>query len=328
MVTVRDLARMTGVSTSTVSRALTHPDKVAPAKREHIQRVAAELGYQPNLAARGLITGKTGNIGLVVPDIENPVFAAVVKGAQSRARRNDYAVFIADTEEDARLESEFVSYLAQQVDGLVLFSSRMSDEALHQHASRIPIVLVNRESEGMHALTVDNVDGMRQALMHLHALGHTCVAYVSGPRDSWSDKARTRGLRGAEAELPGIEILEMGHFAPVFAGGVAAADRAIASGATAVVCFNDLIALGVLSRMTSRGIAVPGDVSIIGFDDIPAATLVSPALTTLAVPHRQLGKEAIDMLITEIIEPSVPKATRTLSVDLIVRGSSGAIDRR
>lgn len=323
MVTVRELARLAGVSPSTVSRAMTQPHLVAPARRAAILRLAAEFDYAGEREVRGAV-GATANVALVVPDIENPVFAAVVKGAQQRARRGGYAVFIADSEEDAELESELVTHLSKQVDGLVLFSPRMPPEALAEHAAKVPIVLVNRVLANMNSIVFDNAEGMRYALEHLHALGHRRVAYIAGPRDSWSDKARTEGLHAAEASLPGIELVELGHVAPVFQGGVASADRAVASGATAVVCYNDLVALGVLSRLAHRRISVPEEMSVIGFDDVPAATLVSPPLTTLAVPMRQLGKDAFDRLLTLIKEPETEPSVQMLPANLIVRSSTAA----
>ena len=319
-VTVRDIARVAGVSPSTVSRALTQPEMVAPRRREQIQRLAAEMGYQPNPAARGLTTGETRNIGVVVPDLENPLFASLVKGTQSRARSGGYAVFVSDSEEDAHLESELLDSLAPRVDGFVLFSPRMRSELLRQYADRLPMVLVNRPVEGIHSLAVDNRDGMRQAVMHLRALGHSVVAHVSGPADSWADETRGEGLRAA-AENEGVTIIELGHVAPVFSGGVSVADRVLSSGATAVICYNDLIALGVLSRLTTRGIDVPSQISVIGFDDVPAATLVSPALTTLSAPLKRMGQEAVDRLLVEIAERS-SAGHRSFTANLVVRDST------
>lgn len=321
-VTVRDIAKILGVSPSTVSRALSDPEKVAVSTREQVQKVAAEIGYRPNHAARGLITGKTGNVGLVVPDIQNPVFAATVKGAQQRARARGYAVLIADFDEDARQETEFVEHLSAQVDGLILASSRMSTLELNAITANIPTIVVNREGTTMSSIAVDGADGMRQAILHLQALGHHRIAYLAGPRDSWSNDVRTAGLRGISSET-GIELIELGHTAPTFSGGVASADRVIASGVTAVVCYNDLIALGVLSRLAIRGVKVPEQLSVIGFDGIPEATWGTPTLTTLAVPMQQLGREAVEMLLVAIKRPAEPATERRIVPELVVRGSTG-----
>lgn len=297
VVTLRDVARLAGVSPATASRALSAPDLVAPARREQVQRAARELGYRPNRAARELITGRTGNLCLVVPDLENPFFAAVAKGVQARARTLGHAVFVADAEEDPRMESELVAHLGGQVDGAILCSPRMTDADLDRLSAEVPLVLVNREHAPLPSVVIDNADGVRQAVTHLHALGHRRVAYAGGPADSWSDSRRRLGLQDVSHGLSDVEVVNLGHFAPVFAGGVAAADLVAASGATAVLAHNDLVALGILNRLQARGLRVPEDVSVVGYDDIPAATLVSPALTTVTVPLARLGREAVDLLV-------------------------------
>lgn len=298
VVTLRDVARLAGVSPATASRALSAPGLVAPERREQVQRAARELGYRPNRAARELITGRTGNLCLVVPDLENPFFAAVAKGVQARARTLGHAVFVADAEEDPRLESELVAHLAGQVDGAILCSPRMADADLDRLADEVPLVLVNREHGTLPSVVIDNADGVRQAVTHLHALGHRRIAYAGGPADSWSDTRRRYGLLDVSHGLSDVEVVNLGHFAPVFAGGVAAADLVAASGATAVLAHNDLVALGILNRLQARGLRVPDDVSVVGYDDIPAATLVSPALTTVTVPLARLGRESVDLLVS------------------------------
>ncbi|MFS0698824.1 LacI family DNA-binding transcriptional regulator [Cellulomonas sp. 179-A 4D5 NHS] len=296
-VTLRDVARAAGVSPATASRALAASGSTSTDRRAQVHRAARELGYRPNRAARELITGRTGNLCLVVPDLENPFFAAVAKAVQSRARAAGYAVFVADSEEDPHLETELVTQLGAQADGVILCAPRMSETALTRLSAGRSVVLVNREAPGVASVVVDNVDGVRQAAAHVHALGHRRVAWAGGPADSWSDRERHAGLLRAAERLPGLEVVDLGHFAPVFAGGVAAADLVAASRATAVLAHNDLMALGILDRLRSRGTAVPGGVSVVGYDDVPAATLVSPALTTVAVPFGRLGRAAVDTLL-------------------------------
>jgi LacI family transcriptional regulator/LacI family repressor for deo operon, udp, cdd, tsx, nupC, and nupG len=316
-VTLRDVARAAGVSPATASRALSAPDLVAPERRELVQRVARELGYRPNRAARELITGRTGHLCLVVPDLENPFFSAVAKAVQARARATGHAVVVADAEEDPQLEAELVAQLGAQADGVLLCSPRMSaDDLADVAAGDRPVLLVNREGAGLPSVVVDNSDGVRQAVRHLHALGHRRLAYAGGPAGSWSDARRRDGLAALDL---GVEVVDLGAHAPVFAGGVAAADLALASGATAVLAHNDLMALGVLDRLRARGVRVPQDVSVVGFDDAPVATLVAPALTTVAVPLARLGRTAVDLLLT----PREATAPRTvLPVELVVRAST------
>ncbi len=321
-VTLRDVARAAGVSPATASRALSAPDLVAPERRELVRRVARELGYRPNRAARELITGRSGHLCLVVPDLENPFFSAVAKAVQARARAAGHAVVVADAEEDPLLEAELVTHLGAQADGVLLCSPRMSpDDLAEVAADDRPLLLVNREAAGLPSVVIDNRDGVRQAVRHLHALGHRRVAYAGGPPGSWSDARRREGLVGdLAAQLPGLDVVDLGAHAPVFAGGVAAADLALAAGATAVLAHNDLMALGLLDRLRTRGVRVPDDVSVVGFDDAPVATLVTPALTTVAAPLARLGRTAVDLLLDP---PRTDAPARVaLPVELVVRAST------
>jgi DNA-binding LacI/PurR family transcriptional regulator len=326
-VTIKDVARAAGVSPATVCRALSTPDLVRAETRERVRRSATELGYSPNRAARGLITGRTGNLGLVVPDLGNPFFPAVVKGIQARAREADYAVFLADTDEDPAAEAQLVRTLAKQVDGLVLCSPRISEAELRDFAAQTPLVMLNRRVGRIPAVTFANGDGMRQAVTHLTALGHRRIAYVAGPRVSWSNRERVRGLRLAAAAA-GAELIEIGPVQPQFDGGVAAADPVLATGVTAVVAYNDVIALGLLSRFTARGIAVPAAISVLGFDDIALAAMVHPSLTTVGLPMESSGRAGIDLLLGLLQDPARFGATRReLDTQLMVRGSTGPAPR-
>ncbi|RZU53412.1 LacI family transcriptional regulator [Krasilnikovia cinnamomea] len=322
-VTIKDVAKLAGVSPATVSRALSMPDLVRPPTREKVQRAVAELGYQPNPTAQGLVLGRTGNLGLIVPDLTNPFFPAVVKGVQTRARDFEYSVFLADANEDPVEEAALVRALTKQVDGILLCAPRMSEDDLRALVGATPLVLINRRSGRIPAVTIDNLAGVRQAVSHLAALGHRRVAYVAGPRASWSNRERVRALRGAAAAQE-VDLVEVGTVAPQFAGGVAAADLVLAAGVTAVMAYNDLIALGMLSRFTDRGIDVPGQISIIGFDGIAMAEMVSPPLTTVAQPQDQIGRVGVDLLL-EIMRSEDPAVARRreLPAQLMVRGSTG-----
>jgi LacI family transcriptional regulator len=322
-VTIKDVARVAGVSPSTVCRALSTPDLVRAETCERVRRSAAELGYSPNRAARGLSTGRTGNLGLIVPDLGNPFFPGVVKGIQARAREADYAVFVADTDEDPAAETELVRSLAKQVDGIVLCSPRMSEPELRGFAAQTPLVMLNRRVGRLPAVTFADVDGMRQAVAHLTALGHRRIAYVAGPRVSWSNRERVRGLR-ISCAAAGAELIEVGPVQPQFDGGVAAADPVLATGATAVIAYNDVIALGLLSRFNARGIAVPGAISVIGFDDIALAAMVHPSLTTVGLPGRSCGRAGVDLLLGLLQDPDrFGNTRREIGTQLMVRGSTG-----
>jgi LacI family transcriptional regulator len=326
--TIRDVARLAGVSPSTVSRALSVPDMVNTATRARVAAAVEQLGYEPNRAARGLITGRTGTIGLVVPDLANPFFASVTKGVQARARRHDVAVFVADTDEDAAAETGLVRALAKQVDGIVLCSPRAGDDELAAIAQDATVVLVNRAAAGIPGITYDNEDGMRQAVAHLVALGHRRIAWVGGPATSWSTQHRGLGLRNAVEERR-AELAPVGNFAPTYEGGMAAADQVIATGATAVVAYNDLVAIGLLARLHARGISVPGDLSVVGVDDIAMSRMARPALTTVRLPKQEAGRIAVELLLAVLDDPDSSVGTQdTLRGELIVRDSTGPAPQR
>lgn len=323
-VTIRDVAREAGVSISTVSRALANPDQVAEATRTLVQQTARSMGYRPNRAARGLITGKTGSIGLVVPDLENPFFGRISKGVQARARQAGYAVFIADTDEDPSVETEVVHALSKQVDGVVLCSARGTDDEIRALAAEGPLVLVNRQLPDIPSITFDNAGAVEAVLRHLVALGHRGIGYAAGPLTSWSNRERATVLRSLCEASPDLTLIELGNFPPYFSGGVHAADLAIASGVTAVVAFNDLVAVGLMDRLRRRGIRVPEDMSVTGFDNVPAATLVWPNLTTVDFPRMSMGRKSVDALLDIVFERSpLPDATRQVPIELIVRESTG-----
>lgn len=321
-VTIKDVARAAGVSPATVSRALATPDLVHADTRRRVQQAVDALGYKPNRAARGLITGRTGNIGLIVPDLTNPFFPGVVKGVQTRAREADYSVFLADTDEDPSAEADVVRNLSKQVDGIILCSPRMSEDDLRSLTGETPMVMLNRRVGRLPSVTTDNADGIRQAIAHLTALGHRRIAYVAGPKMSWSNRERLRALRQATAAA-GVELAEVGNVVPQYSGGVAAADLVLASGVTAVIGYNDLVAVGMLSRFAARGVAVPGRISVMGFDDIVLSEMVNPSLTTLAQPKEQTGRAGVDLLLQLLENPGRAVPRRELLSHLMVRHSTG-----
>ncbi|MFE9957296.1 LacI family DNA-binding transcriptional regulator [Micromonospora sp. NPDC005299] len=321
--TIREVARDAGVSPSTVSRALSMPDLVNPVTRERVLRAAQRLGYEPNRAARGLITGRTGNVGLIVPDLANPFFPSLVKGVQAKAREADYAVLLADTDEDPAAERDLVRVLAKQVDGLILCSPRGREEDIRALAATTTLVMVNRRFGKLPSVVFDNADGMRQAVAHLQALGHRRVGWVGGPRSSWSNRDRVRALHAATAAA-GMELLVAGNFPPQFEGGIAAADLVIASGVTSVIAYNDLMALGLLDRLRNRGVDVPREISVIGIDDIQMSAMSSPTLTTVSLTKEQAGRAAVDLLLALLEQPDGARnVRRELPTQLLVRGSTG-----
>jgi DNA-binding LacI/PurR family transcriptional regulator len=321
---IHDVARRAGVSVATVSRSYSAPETVRGSTRERVLAAAADLRYEPNRAARGLITGRTGNVGVIVPDLGNPYFHAVLKGAQAQARSADYAVFVADGQESASEEESLITAMSKQVDGIILCSSRLAPRKLASLERSPTVVLLNRRVPGLSAVVVDSADGMRQAVEHLAALGHVRCAFVSGPRRSWSNQQRRSGLKAAARDRS-IEVVTIGPVAPQFESGVSAAEQVLAAGATAVLAYNDLVAVGILSRMTELGVDIPGELSVLGFDDIPLAAMVTPRLTTVALPTILAGQAAVEVLFARLAgggggtEPTI----RKLPAQLVVRDSTG-----
>ncbi len=317
-VTLHDVAREAGVAVSTVSRALADPERVNVRTREHVQAVASEMGYRPNRLAQALPTGRTRMLAVLVPDITNPHNFGLVRGAEAQARAAGSTLVIADTQGGAELEATHLDQLGSSVDGFVLAASRLPDDELRTLAERSPVVLFNRRVDGLASLVTDSADGSRQIVEHLVALGHRSLAYLAGPSDSWSDAERWRAL-GEHAEAAGAAIVRCGPFPPTLDGGPAAADIGLATGATALVAFNDLLAIGVLRRLGERGIAVPDRVSVVGYDDIFGSDFCSPPLTTVAGPVDEAGRTLVDVLMSG----REPVPVLTLPTQLRVRASTG-----
>ncbi|WP_329790366.1 LacI family DNA-binding transcriptional regulator [Lentzea sp. DG1S-22] len=313
-VTIRDVARQAQVSVSTVSRALSAPGLVKDATRQRVLDVVAGLGYQPNRAARSLITGRTGNLGIVVPDLTNPFFPSVLRGVQTRAGEADASVFFCDSREDPATEAELVRTMAAQVDGVVLCASLLSDEMIVELAALTPLVLINRIVPGVSSVLMDSASGTDQVVAHLESLGHRHFAYLGGPAAAWSNDRRLQGLAG-RAEV-------LGSSDPNFGGGHEAAGRALETGATAFIAYNDLMALGALSCLAARGVRVPEQISVTGFDDILYAAMCSPALTTVHMPTEDAGEVAVDLLAALL--DGGPAERRDLPTNLVVRASTAA----
>ncbi|MGV9714024.1 LacI family DNA-binding transcriptional regulator [Gordonia sp. NPDC003424] len=324
-VTISDVAKAAGVSASTVSRAISRPDKVDEATRSRIFEQVDRLGYKLNRAASGLVTGRTGNIGVIVSDLANPFFPDIVKGAQRQAHQHDFTTLLADSGEDPAAEATLVGALSPQVDGIVVCGSRLSDEELQALPVTVPLVLVNRTVAGIPSIPVDNAGGMRQAVRHLRALRHRRIGYLGGPQASRSHQARIAGARDAAAEA-GLELVELGSVEPTFAGGASAADTVLLAEVTAVLAYNDVIAIGLMHRLADYGIAIPDEISVIGFDDIPLAEMTYPPLTTVCFPRREAGEAAVELLRRILDDPDNQNDTvPDLSTELVIRRSTRRI---
>jgi LacI family transcriptional regulator len=311
-VTIRDVARASGVHISTVSRTFSAPHMVNSDTRSRVLACAERLGYRPNRAARALITGRTYNIGLIVADIANPFFPPLIKAAESQARKHDHHIFVADTNEDPALEEEVVRALAKQVDGVLLCSPRMSNTLIEQLSRDVPLVVVNRQIAGLPAVVMDVAQGAGLAIGHLIGLGHRHIALVGGPRGSWTSR---------EIRRSAIATARAGQ-APTEVGGLAVAEEVLRAGATAVLAYNDLMAIGLIEGLISAGARVPQDVSVVGIDDIMLSRLTRPKLTTVATPTAAAGRAAVDMLLAHGDDRRTTAHVQ-LQTELVIRDSTG-----
>lgn len=326
MATMDEVATRAGVSKSSVSRAFSRPEAVRPDTRQRILAVAAELRYAPHRASRPTGRGRTGSLGLFVPDIANPFFPPIIRAAQGEARRLGFTVFTIDSEEHLEEEFPAVRAMAEQVDGLVVASPRMSDAELIKLQEIVPLVLINRDVDDVPAVLLSAKTGMTQAVEHLVALRHHQLVYLSGPEASFSTADRRACLRAA-ADRAEVDVLELGPFEPTYAAGLRAGDLFLATGRSAVLAYNDLIALGLMTQLAERGVQVGDQVSVIGFDDTWLAPLASPPLTTVRVPGATAGAAAVRRLAGLVGGDPPDEAAFRLESELIIRSSTAPLRR-
>ncbi|GLI00219.1 LacI family DNA-binding transcriptional regulator [Phytohabitans aurantiacus] len=323
--TIYDIARHLGLSPSTVSRALNKPGRVNAKTEQRIREAAAALNYRTNPMARALPTGRTNTLGLILTDITNPVYFTLVRGAERVAAAAGYTLVIAESQESGELEAESAERLLQSVDGLVLVASRLDDASIGALAERKPLVLINRVVDGVPGVVPDVVPGIRDALDHLAVLGHTSLAYLSGPSVSWMSRVRWETLLD-EAPRRGMTIVEIGPGAPTLDGGQEGFRRVRASGVSAVVAYNDLMAIGLLRACRCAGVDVPSQLSIVGFDDIFGSDFTSPPITTIRTPLDLAGEEAVHQIVAALSEGDVPEPRR-VSAQFVRRESTAAPGR-
>lgn len=325
-VTTHDVARRAGVSQATVSLVLggNPRARVATATRERVLQAADELGYRPNLLARGLVRGRSYALGVVVPDLSNPFFLDVVTGVQRVAAEAGYAVLPGDTRETTPAR-HLEALRARQVDGVVidgLGAATLPHEAL----ADLKVMLVDEPSERWPGVASDALAAGRLAAEHLAELGHTRVAFVGPATEAHGFRMRERGffqaLRAAGIPLPSERLRRV-------PAGVAGGQRAIKAllalpeRPTGIFCASDLIALGALKGCLAAGVEVPGEVSIVGCDDVEMARVVTPELTTVAVPARELGARAARLLIRQLEGQEIStRPSKPLPVRLVVRGTT------
>ncbi|WP_329001945.1 LacI family transcriptional regulator [Kribbella sp. NBC_00709] len=329
--TLTDVAQRAGVSLSTASRAFSDPDRIGRDTLRRIITAAEEIGYVASAGRRSRAAGlptRSATVAMIVPDIGNPVWASFVKAAQAHGWNRRQTVVLTDTDGSPDREREIIGELHERVDGFVVCSPRLPAHDIVELCGDTPLVLVNRTSSEASSVVPDAADGLRQALEYLRVLGHEHVAYAQGSPLSWSNQTRVEAIQQL-AEQTDIELEVLGWQAETVAGGQAVAASVVASGATAVIAHNDLMALGIISGAAALGVEVPGELSVVGIDDTPLAEVGRPTLTSIQVPMSRAGVMSIDMLHQQLTAepgqtPSVPRAV-TLPTQLVVRQSTGPV---
>ncbi len=328
-VTVKDVAKKAGVSVATVSYVINDgPRPVTDETRNKVLQAIGELDYQPNALARGLVSGKTASIAVIIPQITDPFFPEFVQGVESIASKERYSVFLCNTENSAEKEMEYIATLAgKQVDGIILCGTRLGQEQLSQVSKIHKVAMVtSRVPRGSAAVSTPGEIGLYETTSHLIGLGHQTIGHLGFNLPD--DSTRSDGYRRALREN-GIGVDE-NRVVIVSKAGIETGRRAAkqlldqAPDITAISCYNDLLAIGVLQACKELGIRVPQDMAVVGFDDIRLASLVTPALTTMHVARHKLGEIVMELLLRVINADGVYEEHLKIEAKLIIRESCGS----
>jgi LacI family transcriptional regulator len=322
-VTIYDVAAAAGVAPSTVSRAFSRPGRVNPQTADRIRRIAGVLGYRVSPVSHPDPTARTSVIAILVSDVTNPFYNEIIGGVEAAAAEVEFTTLLVNTRGSADVERETLERTIPAVEAIVLATTVMSDSTIRVIAKQRPVVVLNRAVSDIPSIIADNPFGTRRAVAHLAELGHHTITYAAGPEASWTDGIRWRSVREETAKLH-VQARRIGPFDPTVAGGGAAADELDLDRTTAVIAYNDRMAIGLIRRLTGRGTLVPEDISVVGYDNIFLAELVTPPLTTVAAPLFVMGTVAVHTLLAVMngahmhsVDPSV------LPSRLVVRGSTG-----
>jgi LacI family transcriptional regulator, galactose operon repressor len=319
--TIRDVARDAGVSVATVSRVLAGSARVSPALAERVRESVRRLGYTPHSVARSLASGRTRLVGALVPNLANHYFYALIKRMLHDAERDGYRLIVADSDENVVAERELGLNLLHQTDGLILCSPRARASVVRQlldHGK--PVLVLNRLVDGLPVsqVVVESYPAMRQVAAHVAELGHRRVAYLQGPVRSWHSKERWRAVRSLARGGLDITAIRVGA---TMEAGHRAVPQILRSGVTAVLAYNDLAAIGVVVGLAERGIRVPDEISVTGFDDIPYSRFVTPPLTTVHSPQEEVGSVAWKTM-TGLLHGEHPGTRTVLAAEPVIRGST------
>jgi len=332
--TLKDIAKKLGVHPATVSRALNPRTAhlVNPATVERVRKAAAAMNYVPNPMASGLRTARSHTVGVVIPDLTNPLFPGMVRGIQDTLSRAGYTPLLVNTDNDPATEAQMVSSLrARRVDGFILATARRDHPLLVELSSRFPVVLINRVTDSIQlpSVTADEQHGTRLAVDHVFDLGHREIGHLAGP--TWSSTGHERAQAFTRA-MRDLGLSTARRTVAVTAWSTDAATQAATTlltrdhDLTAIVAANDQLALGVLEACRALKRRIPRDLSVVGYNDIPFLDLVDPPLTSIRVPQHEIGSEAARLLLSHMAEEGTTAVKHVrLTPELIVRGSTAPV---
>jgi LacI family transcriptional regulator len=332
--TLRDVASAAGVHPATASRALNDATRglVRPSTVAKVRAVAKALGYQVNPIARSLKTSRSETVGVLVPDLTNPLFPPIVRGVEDELRASGYTVLTANTDNDPERTAEnFTAMQARQVDGFIVLTALLDDPLLDEAVGRgVPMVLVNRTTENLavSAVSGDDASGIARSVDHLVELGHRRIAHIAGPRNVSTGVVRERAFRSAVQRhgLPEPRVVVVDVYSEA-AGRRAMHELLDGDRPTAVVASNDLLAIGCYDALEDSHLDCPADVSVTGFNDMPFLNRLSPPLTSVRVPQYELGVEAARLLLDQLSGRTTTPRVVLLPVSLVVRGSTAVPSR-
>jgi len=326
VVTIHDVAARAGVSVATVSRVLNGKELVREETTREVLAAARSLRYVPNVAARTLSNRRSQTIGIVLPDVHGEFFSEVIRGIDVAARHEGYHILVSGSHSDAGEMLAVLDAMRGRVDGLVVMAPDVALTSLRESLAPLPVVLLNSSDESHDAITIDNFGGARAMMRHLAGLGHERIAFIKGPAQNADARERLRGYRQAMRGRGGASrALEFeGDFAERsgYTAGLQIAE--LTTRPTAIFAANDSMAIGALSAMSERGIGVPGEMSVVGFDDIPIAHYVAPPLTTIRVDIAELGRRSFALLRDAIANTKAQQRQECIGTTLVVRKSSAS----
>ncbi|AZR73766.1 hypothetical protein BBF96_10440 [Anoxybacter fermentans] len=327
-VTINDIAKAANVSKATVSYVINNKPGVSEVTRQKILQIMKEMNYRPNAVARGLAGQKTEMLGLVIPDITDMFYADIIRGVENTANRFNYTLNLCTTHAEPQKEKDVVdSFTSGRVDGVILMTYHLNIDYIYELKKRgIPFVFIDCpiDDESIYSIIVDNEEGGYKATEYLIKLGHKEIAFIHGSRDSWDNESRFKGYCRALKDY-GLkfqeEFIKHGEFQKIGGYQVTKELLKLEKKPTAIFAANDQMALGALSAILEAGLKVPDDISIIGFDDIEAAALVDPPLTTISQPTAKMGQKAVELLM-DLIRGEEPEPRKILLKTVLVeRGS-------